>query len=446
MCFDAFKQGIENHFSFLSHKRLLLAVSGGVDSMVMAHLCHLLHLDIHIAHCNFQLRDSESDADASFVVSWAKERQIPVSVKNFDTQAYAKTHKRSTQMAARELRYQWFEELAVAHNLDYILTAHHANDTLETALINWSRGSGIKGLCGIPEINGKVVRPLLRFSRKQLVTYAKEEKLQWRDDSSNASDAYLRNALRHQVIPAFEKEVPHLITNSLKTQEHLRQSQKLLSIYKEELRQALMYPIHQLMGPILWCIDLEKLEAHPAPEAVLYVLLEGYGFTNWDDIYGLRFVQSGKQVFSPSHRLLKDRTSLQLCPKEEDVERSGSYIEEGVSQCTTDYGTLFLDRVNAMHPVLTHEIYVDASTLQFPLHLRPWEAGDYFYPFGMKGKKKISKFLKDEKLSLKTKENVWLLTSGADVMWVVGFRLDDRFKVTDHTTQILKVTWNNNEK
>ena len=443
---EAFQQHIQERFSFLLGKPLLLAVSGGLDSMVLAHLCTSLQLDSTIAHCNFKLRGEESDGDAQSVQTWANQHGIPILIKDFDTTAYAKKHKLSTQMAARKLRYDWFYELLTERNLDYILTAHHANDTLETSLINWSRGTGLKGLAGIPEQHEKVVRPLLPFSRKQLQEYATQEKLIWREDSSNASDYYLRNALRHHVIPQFEKEVPHLLANTLKTQQHLKQAQQLLDVYKEQLKTELIYPINQLLGPTLWCIDLEKLNVHAAPEAVLYVLLDEYGFTSWDDVYALRSAQTGKQVFSQTHVLLKDRETLQLYEIDQSKNVEHYQIPEGMQELHTHFGNFVFEAVDELGSVNHTTVYIAYEALKFPLAIRKWEAGDMFYPLGMQGKKKISKFLKDEKVSLSIKSNVWVLCSGDMIVWVIGYRADNRFKVRKTTQQLLKITFSTDEQ
>ncbi len=436
---EAFQARVNTFFNF-SNKRLLIAVSGGLDSMVLAHLCLESGFDIELAHCNFQLRELESDGDAKFVKQWASRNTVKLHLKVFKTKAYAKKNKRSTQMAARELRYTWFDELLEKEGLDYVLTAHHANDSVETNLINWSRGSGLKGLLGIPKKNDKIMRPLLRFSRKQLEQYALDTNIQWREDSSNASDDYLRNALRNKVIPAFEKEVPYLITNVLNTQEYLQQSHQLLSVYKEELQRQLMYPINQLIGPQIQCIDLAKLEEHKYPEAVLYLLLQDYGFTNWKDVYALRTAQSGKVVFSENHQLAKDRDSLQLTERSTGKTTIAYTIAENTSQVSGDFGKLLLESTKTMESVVTNTVYIDKNLVKFPLTIRKWRAGDYFYPFGMKGKKKISKFLKDEKVSLVIKDNIWLLSTSDEIVWIIGHRLDDRFKVTKQTQDILKIT------
>lgn len=441
MLSQKFQDLLEGSFSFLLQKRLLVAVSAGVDSMTLADLCVKASLHIAIAHCNFSLREKESDLDAQFVKDWGQYHDIPVFMRMFDTKAYASTEKISTQMAARDLRYNWFDELIKAEDFDYLLTAHHANDSLETMLINLGRGSGLKGLSGIPEHNGKIVRPLLRFSRKHIIEYAHTNQLKWREDSSNESTVYLRNALRHEVVPAYEKVIPQLLESVQRTQDHLRQSEQLLAVYTATLRKTLMYPIHQLMGPTISCIDLEKLEHHDVPNAVLYVLLESYGFTAWEDVYSLRTAQSGKQIFSKTHRLLKDRTTLQLIPLTDNRSVDSYTINSLEDPIEGDFGKLSIISSIYEETNSRNEIYVAADSLGFPLEIRRWRKGDYFYPLGMKGKKKISKFLKDEKLSLMVKENIWLLCSNERIVWVMGYRMDERFKVKNTTNPIVKIRY-----
>lgn len=436
---------ITQHLPFIQHKKLLLAVSGGLDSMVLFALCKELEMDVAVAHCNFNLRGDESDAETAFVEKTMQERQIPVFIKHFDTYAFAKEKKVSTQMAARDLRYTWFQELASEHDFDYILTAHHNNDAVETFLINLSRGTGIKGLTGIPEHNGNVVRPMLGFSRKQIQEYADDNNVQWKEDSSNASDEYLRNDLRHNAIPALEKATTHFLEGLAKTQEHLKQSAALLNVYESQLKQEYTYPINSTQGPSGICIDLEKLATHPEPDAVLYTLLEGYGFTAWQDIYDLKEAQSGKKILSQTHSLLKDRTVLQLLPTDNNRTAPVVWIKAHEQQVQLEGGQLALEEVTTLETATKNEIFVSKNRLTFPLQIRSWQEGDYFFPLGLEGKKKLSKFFKDEKLSLIQKKEVKILCSGDEIVWVVGMRPDDRFKVNTQTKTIIKISYTNYE-
>ncbi|WP_405251940.1 tRNA lysidine(34) synthetase TilS [Dokdonia sp. Asnod3-C12] len=431
---EDFKHHIAQDLPFLLDSKILVTVSGGLDSMLLLLLCRQAGLDVSVAHCNFNLRAAESDGDQAFVASYCKLHNIPVYIKSFDTSAYAKTSKTSTQIAARELRYQWFRELSVAEGFDYILTAHHHNDDLETFLINLGRGTGIKGLTGIPVVNGEIVRPLLKFSRKQLKNYALKEDLQWREDSSNATDNYVRNHLRHHAIPNLEEAQPNTLKGLQHTQEHLKQSERLLKVYTAQLRQQFMTVSN---GDEV--IDLDELASHPEPEAVLYQLLSPYGFTAWDDIYKLPQAQSGKEVTSSTHCLLKDRDNLIISVIKEETTRSYQW-QQGEERVKGDFGMLSVGEGAVVTGLSKQEIVVDAARLTYPLTIRKWQDGDYFYPYGMKGKKKLSKYFKDEKLSLIAKEKVWLLCSNNAVIWVIGHRADDRFKVVDTTLKTIKFT------
>lgn len=444
MLLDAFQSHLKQQFPFLTETtKLLVTVSGGLDSTALVHLCVSSGLTIGIAHCNFKLRGEESDADAHFVKELASHYTLPYYEKSFDTSAYAKKHTVSTQMAARDLRYAWFNKLITTEGYDYIVTAHHSNDNLETFLINITRGTGIEGLSGIPAISGNVLRLLLPFSRKRIYAYAQENKMTWREDSSNASDAYVRNAIRHHVVPELEKIRPDILHSVEKTIAHVQQSAKLLEVYTQELKQRYFYPLDSLVGPRAMCVDISKVREHSDPKAVLYVLYKDCGFTSWDDVYHLLEAQSGKQLFSNTHRLLKDRTTLQLYTysKEEQNKTTSYLISDNTPQHQGAYGKLSFTRVDTVTTVLGAEIYVDTERIQFPLIVRRWKEGDFFYPSGMQGKKKLSKFFKDEKLSLVAKENSWLLCDQQGIIWVVGRRADRRYSMQEHTKKGLKITY-----
>ena len=432
---------IKTHLAVLLDKKLLLAVSAGLDSMVLLELCRKQQMDIAVAHCNFCLRGDESAAETHFLTTKLEKEKINYHCKHFDTRAFAKEKKVSTQMAARQLRYSWFQELAQQHGYDYILTAHHLNDTAETLLINLSRGSGIKGLTGIPKQRANVVRPLLGFSRKQIQEYATAHNLQWKEDSSNASDDYVRNHLRHHAIPALEKANPNFLEGLTKTQYYLSQAATLLDVYQDELKQTYGYPINSAQGPSGFAIDLEKLQFHQAPDAVLYALLREYGFTAWDDIYNLKNAQSGKQVHSQKYTILKDRSTLQVQARNTKAMAAVVWIQQDENVVSGEQWKLSLKEVKNYTTTASSEIYVSKERLNFPLQIRSWQEGDFFYPLGLRGKKKLSKYFKDLKLSLREKHEVKILCSGYDIVWVIGMRLDDRFKVTSKTQTILKISF-----
>ena len=433
-----FQNHINQNLSFLNKSRLLIAISGGLDSVVLTHLCHQLKLNIALAHCNFNLRGDESDGDEEFVLQLAEDLDLEVFIESFETEDYAKTYKLSTQMAARELRYNWFEELAEQLNFDFILTAHHADDNLETFLINLSRGTGLDGLMGIPEVNNKIVRPLLTFSREDIETYAKTNKLTWREDSSNASNKYLRNKLRHDVIPVLKEINPFLLQNFESTQNHLQDSKQIIEDAIVRIQKKAVY----VDNDNVIRLSIKKLKKLSNPKAYLFELLKDFNFTEWDDVTNLLDAQSGKQVFSSTHRLLKDRDYLLLIENNSEETLESISISEDKKQLKTTFGTLFFDEADAIFDAQTNLIYVDKAKLKYPLILRKWEEGDFFYPSGMTGKKKLSKYFKDEKMSLIEKENTWLLCSEKDIVWVIGRRADNRFLATENTKQILKIELN----
>ena len=429
-----FQAHINQEFPFLKKGKLLIAISGGLDSVVLTHLCLKAGLKIALAHCNFNLRGDESDADEEFVLQLAEDLELEVFIENFETEQYANEHQLSTQMAARELRYGWFHELTDQLNFDYILTAHHADDNLETFLINITRGTGLDGLMGIPEVNDNVVRPLLMFSRNELEAYAKEQKLKWREDSSNASNKYLRNKLRHDVIPILKDINPQLLQNFEQTQQHLQDSKTII----EDAIVKLQKKVVSVDGTSIK-LDIKKLKKLSSPKAYLYELLKDFNFTEWNDVANLLEAQSGKQVFSATHRLLKDRNQLLLTKINSEENDDTIPVEKIDRQVQTPSGILFFDEADAIFKSDKNTIFVDADLLKYPLAIRKWQGGDYFYPQGMKGKKKLSKYFKDEKLSLIDKEQIQLLCSGDAIVWVIGRRADERFKVSESTKKILKI-------
>lgn len=432
---DLFQNHLQDELPFLKEKRLLIAVSGGIDSMVLLHLLHQLKYAIEVAHCNFQLRGAESDGDESFVRKVCNELKVPFHLQQFDTKKIAESSKQSIQLTARKLRYDWFYEVLEKEQCDYILTAHHLDDSLETFFINLSRGTGLEGLTGIPMQNDKIIRPLLGFPRNALMDYAEKNAIQWREDSSNASDKYLRNKLRHDVIPILKELNPNFLESFLKTQNYLKEAQSIVTdgknlVYKEVVSE-------QTDGSL--SIDIELLVKHSNYAAYLYQWLKEYGFTAWNDIADLVYAQSGKQVFSATHILLKDRDRLILSSIKESLHKEVFAIEKNSSQVNIPLKFEFCN-LSDISDSDSNSIFVDEDLLQFPLQLRKWEEGDVFHPLGMQGTKKVSKYFKDEKLSLIDKSNKWLLCSDNQIIWIVGMRQDNRFKVTTNTTRIVKIT------
>jgi tRNA(Ile)-lysidine synthase len=438
---------IDQNLSFLNGKKLLLATSGGLDSMVMVHLFHNLSFDVAMAHCNFQLRGLESFGDQKFIQDYAESSHVPLFLTQFDTEAFANDYKLSTQVAARELRYSWFHELLETENYDYILTAHHADDNLETFLINFVRGTGIEGLTGIPPQNGKVIRPLLIFSRQEIQQYATENNIQWREDSSNASDKYLRNKIRHNLVPIFKDLNPDFLASFSKTQNYLQESQTMsedasIMVYQQVAKENVgepdsIFSQDELAKNIHF--DLKQLKKLPNYKSYLYHWLNDYGFSAWNDIYDLVDGQSGKQVFSTAFRLLKNRNFLILSPLNPAFENEEFAIDKKQKEVKVPLNLSFR-KVTDISVVSNATIFVDEDQLHYPLILRRWKEGDFFQPFGMDGKsKKLSKFFKDEKLSLIEKEKTWLLCSDSEIVWIIGIRQDELFKIKTTTRNILEI-------
>ena len=423
-----------NLLEALKHQRVLVAISGGIDSVVLAHLLYSHGAEVILAHCNFSLRGEESDDDEAFVRSFAERLGVQLLVVRFDTHAYAKEHQLNTQLAARELRYEWFDRMAQTYDCAYIATAHHANDNLETFLINLSRGSGLDGLLGIPEQNGKLIRPLLSFSRQQIYQYAQAKQLSWREDSSNASNKYVRNVIRHEIIPQMRYVHPNYLENFNQTQEYLHQSARFIDYYIEKIRSECFQgePIRISTSPLLQVPELPL---------VLHRLFYPYGFNNVKDLQQLLFTaEAGKQLCSPSHQLIKDKEWVWLLPIEGE-EESPFLIAEGTREVSTPIRLLFEEvQPTAAISEDPNTISVDADKLEFPLALRHKHEGDVFYPIGLGSAKKLSKYFIDEKYSQIARQQQWLLCSGDRIVWVVGKRLDHRFRVTPKTKRVLQIS------
>ena len=432
----AFNTHIENNFSGLTNQKILLAVSGGVDSMVLADLCLKSNFNISIAHCNFKLRGDESDADERFVLEYAKNNNLAVYSDHFDTADYVERNKLSVQMAARKLRYDFFDKLRDEYLFDAVLTAHHADDNLETFFINLSRGSGLDGLVGIPNKNKYVIRPLLFFTRAQILEYASENKLKWREDSSNASLYYQRNHLRHELMPALKTIYPSIINALQSTQNYLRSSQDLLqnhikAISDEVIEYSNTSEKHYSVSALK---NLNPLRSY------IFPLFRCYGFRDFDELYNLIDAQTGKQIHSKTHSLLKDRSVLILTKKSLNKKFYQKIEAENSTVRIHEYGiSLKLENPIELGVSNHNTLFLDADKVQFPLVLRTWREGDYFYPSGMSGKKKMSKFFKDQKLSLIEKSKVLLLCSNDAVIWVLGMRSDARFLADKKTIKLLKI-------
>ena len=422
---------IDNNFE---SKKYLLAVSGGVDSMVMLHTFQQTDLNFTVAHCNFNLRAEESDSDTIFVEEYCKENDINLHVKSFDTINYASLNKVNIQIAARELRYHWFYELIRDYGYDYIVTAHHLNDQIETFFINSLRAPGVKGLLGIPEKNDKIIRPYLNISRNQIVSYAQDNNIHWREDSSNASDKYIRNKIRHFIVPILEEMHTDVYANFDKMFQNLKEDECLKQLYIDDIQKQYCTEVGNQLH-----IDWEILKQTPQGFLKLKHFLRNYGFNDADEIKKITESKTGKSIIYSNYELLKNRENLILRKiDEEDNVSNTIFIEENVEQ--KNITLIFENRSSSIFLRYKKDIQVDADLLVRPIIARKPIESDYFQPLGMKGRKKISKYLKDIKLSKFDKEEVYVLVNGDNqIIWVIGLQQDDRFKVKSETKNVIKI-------
>jgi tRNA(Ile)-lysidine synthase len=439
--FSAFQEYIVKEKLWTSTDRLLLAVSGGMDSVVLLDLCSRAGYDVSVAHCNFRLRGEESRRDEQFVRQLAASYGRQVVVEHFDTASYAEDRRISIQVAARELRYAWFSRVLAEKGLRYIVTGHHRDDNIETLLINFFKGTGIAGMRGMLPKHRDVVRPLLFAPREAIRDYAVERKLSWVEDSSNASDNYTRNYFRHQVIPVIVEAYPRVLEN---LGANLVRFREIESLYRQAVdarkKKLLEYKGNEVHIPVRKLLESEALGT------MLYEILGPYGFSpqQAEACRELLHSASGRYVASVSHRVLKNREWLIITPLET---RAATHIlvEEGASTVAFAGGMLkvqgmTLGGVGGLDQG-PRVALLDAARVQFPLLLRPWKTGDYFYPLGMRKKKKLARFFIDSKLSVAQKERIWVLEMDKKIVWVVGMRIDDRCKVGAGTTAVLRLEW-----
>jgi tRNA(Ile)-lysidine synthase len=432
-----FKQHLHQKFPFLEDSKFLIAISGGIDSVVLAHLCSQLNLNFSLCHCNFNLRGQESDDDEIFVKSLANTLKTPVYTTSFETEKYAAMNKVSIQVAARDLRYTWFYELIDSKGYDYVLTAHNTNDNLETFIINLTRGTGLEGFTGIPPVNEKSVRPLLAFSRDEITLFAIKNEIIWREDKSNASVKYVRNKVRHKVIPILKELNPHVLESFQNTIEYLNESQSIINDAVKNITANVVSYENDLLK--ISCKEIDKLSNK---KAYLYQLLQGYGFTAWNDIVDLISAQPGKQVFSNTHRLLKDRNFLIVTTINKSQSIKGPIlIDQKVSEITSPI-KLTIQNTDDYSCKNKHQIIIDNDLINYPLSLKKWHHGDAMYPTGMTGSKKISQLFKDNKLSLLDKEKIWMLSDAKDhIIWVIGLRQDRRYLANKTSKNRLKISY-----
>ena len=440
---NPFKNFISEENLFLKDDKILVAISGGIDSVALCHLMHDAEYSFGIAHCNFQLRGDESDGDEKFVKQLAKDFGVNFHVKKFETKKHSEENNISIQMAARELRYSWFEDIREKNKYHSVAVAHHLDDETETFFINLVRGTGIAGLHGIKPKTGNIIRPLLFTNRTEIEKYINKKKIKFREDSSNSSDKYLRNKIRHQLIPLLKEMNPDIKDSLSSTIARIGKIENIFNEVVENEKRKIITKEESLIK-----LDIKAILKLNEKEIYLYEFLKPYGF-NGDmisKIVSSLKAESGKIFLSSSHKLVKDRdylliTSLDNTAKQEDYKITAEStlitvplkIKFSVSNIDKDF------KIPNNKNIAT----LDYDKLNFPLTMRTWEAGDFFYPIGMKGKKKLSDFFTDIKLSLFEKDNTWILCNGSEIAWIVGQRIDERYKVTEETKKIIKIVFDN---
>lgn len=434
-----FEVNILKNDLFNKTDKLLIAFSGGVDSVVLCDLLTKAGYHFDLAHCNFQLRGTEANDDTSFCETYAKLIHAKCHTIYFNTKNYAVENKLSIQMAARELRYKWFKELISEHSYTYLLTAHHANDNAETLFVNLTRGTGIKGLQGIPEKQNNTIRPLLFATKEMIKNYAKKHNIQFREDSSNQEVKYKRNFIRHQIIPELKKLNP-ILEETLNTSIHyFKQSSQIVTQFCKSKFKDICEENNERLK-----INISLLLSEPQKETLLFEWLHPKGFKA-NQIEQLIIVLSdnnnvGKFFESSTHQLAVDRTYL-IVKKKTNETNTTEFKINSISDTTHLPIKLVLEEIKQTSFTNNkNELFISVTDYFFPLTLRKWKTGDKFQPFGMNGFKKLSDYFKDQKLSKFDKEAVWILESNQQIVCIVGYRMDNRFKVTDESNQILKLT------
>ncbi len=442
----ALKAFVEKHQLFQQQDTLIIACSGGVDSVVLAHVLHGLGYNMLLAHCNFQLRGAESQRDEDFVRTLAKMLHVPIEVNRFDTLTHAETNRISIQESARALRYTWFEHLVQQYKPEnaaaYTATAHHADDQVETILNNHFRGGGIKNFTGMPVKRQHIVRPLLFASREAIVTYAQRHQLQWVEDSSNEKINYTRNLIRRQILPAIQQVYPAVQQNILHTQMVMDEA---ILLYDEAVaaRRAKLLEFDKDLARIS---ILKLLQQHPL-RTMVYEVFKPYDFTpaQTAELIKVCRATNGSMVMSPTHRVMRHNKWLLILPLAQlpafapiRIETLPASVSFAGKVMQAEQLTL-VPHIDVLKATDSQTLYADASSLDLPMILRPWQAGDYLYPFGMQKKKKVARLLIDLKIPAHEKENIWVLESNKRIIWVVGIRADNRCAVKAATKSVIRL-------
>jgi tRNA(Ile)-lysidine synthase len=437
-----------NHFfqqhPYLQGKRFLLGLSGGKDSMTLLVMLVKSGVYVEAAHCNFSLRGEESDGDELFVRNYCEQLGVKLHVKSFDTKKEAAQRGESIQAVARELRYSWFNQLLDTEGLDYIFTAHHLNDSVETFFINLARGSGINGLTGIPMQNQQILRPLLGVKASEIIEYVRVNSIPFREDSSNKNNKYRRNFVRNSIIPEMEANFPGFLENVIKTMDYLGD---VKAICEQSMAQFRNEVVKEEQGEIL--IDRAKMEKFQPLRYYLHELLSPFGFSS-DNIEKVANAPSGKIFEGEGATLFVDRDWLKMTiSQEKEIELNPLQVDLSTHFLPTPLGNFTFEHFDekVKYSTNSNECFLDAKKLRFPLQLRFWCEGDSFVPLGMKGKKKLSDFFVDEKVSVQDKKKIWLLCNAdGEIMWVVGRRMSEEFKLTNKTSSVIKVTFDTQQE
>ncbi|MGD0582027.1 MAG: tRNA lysidine(34) synthetase TilS [Bacteroidales bacterium] len=421
-----------------SASKILLAVSGGIDSMVMTHLFISIGASIGIAHCNFNLRGAESDGDEEFVKQFASEHNIPFHSVGFDTSGFAAEKGISIQMAARELRYRWFEEIRQEHNYDKIALAHNMNDNVETFLINLTRGTGLAGLTGMKPLHQKLIRPILFATRNSILDYSRLNNIIYREDRTNADTKYVRNKIRHSVIPLFREINPSFDTTIAETAERLGEISEIVNAFIAPVREKLFMQRGKML-----VFRIKELPSTSYRRTLLFELFRpfGIGTGQLDDLEKLTDGRTGSQLFTGNWRLIKNRNEIIAAPREKG---SGNYYEISSIE---DFSAIpwvvsaELSRIpiDFVIPASEKIACLDAEKTGWPLIIRNHAAGDYFYPLGMRSKKKLSDYFIDKKYSIPEKEKMLVMESAGQIVWLIGDRIDNRYRITDSTRTVLTI-------
>ncbi len=440
--YQNFKTYLKTKIALADSAKLLLAVSGGADSVVMLDLFAKSDYQCGVAHCNFHLRDEDSDKDEALVKKLAEKYYFPYFKIDFDTQTYAAKKRISIEMAARELRYKWFEKIRKENNYDFIATAHHSDDVIETFFLNLTRGTGIRGLSGIKAVSGKLIRPLLFTNRDEILDYIKSHHLAYREDTTNNDVKFKRNKLRKDIIPQFADINPAYKANILKTIAFLEDTNSILQDKINEISKNIVQKQNRKT-----LFDIKKILELDNPSFYLFELLYPYGYNaaQVDDIVQALSGSSGKIFYSIDYQVIKDRNFLILTPIDKNTDTKTVYLTENLEKIKLSENQLlkisyFQNSADFKLPKDNKIAVLDKDKLKFPLIIRKWQKGDYFYPLGMKQKKKLSDFFIDIKLSNYDKQQVHVLLSGDDIVWIIAYRIDNRYKLSAETENIMQIS------